>query len=349
MDAGLLVAGSPLTDVTIVVVARERFSLAPESLRSVLENTEPPYKLIYVDGGSPRSISREIKSHARKNNFTLIRSEQYLSPNEARNIGFTKVQTKYTLFLDNDVVVATGWLDGLVRCAEETNAWVVGPLYCIGEPYHQKIHMAGGFAHFEENKGTRRYIDRHLMGHSWLNDVRDQLKREPSERCEFHCMLIRSDAMRAVGPLDEKLLGIVEAHADLCLLVRKAGGTVWFEPSSVVTYVPPPPVRISDLPYFLLRWSSDWTTRGRARFAEKWDLKADDPDLTRHNWWIYSQRLLFVRPLWNALGVLGMQRRNRVAAAILRMLDLLVTQRIARRNRTIRSRNGISRLAHRPR
>jgi GT2 family glycosyltransferase len=326
--------GSSSIDVTIVVVPRERFSLAPQSLRSVLENTEPLYKLIYVDGGSPGWVRRIIESQVRENNFTLIRSDRYLSPNEARNLGFAKVQTKYTLFLDNDVIVAPGWLNGLVRCAEETGAEVVGPLYCIGQPYHQKIHMAGGLAHFEENDGSRRYIDRHLMGHSWLKDVRYQLKREPSERCEFHCMLIRTDAMRTVGPLDEKLLGIVETHADLCLLVRNAGGAVWFEPSSVVTYVPPPPVHPSDLPYFLLRWSGDWTIRGKAHFAEKWGLRADDPDLTRHNWWIYSQRLLFVRPVWTALGVLGMQRRNRVAAGILSALDFLVTRRIARRNRT---------------
>jgi len=325
---------SPSIDVTIVVVPRERFSFAPQSLKSVLGNTEPPYKLLYVDGGSPTWVRRIIESQARENNFTLIRSEQYLSPNEARNLGFAKVQTKYTVFLDNDVVVAPGWLNGLVRCAEETGAWVVGPLYCIGQPYHQKIHMAAGLAHFEENGATHRYIDKHLMEHSWLDDVRDQLKREPSERCEFHCMLIRSDAMRTVGPLDEKLLGIVETHSDLCLLVRNAGGTVWFEPGSVVTYVPPPPVHISDLPYFLLRWSNDWMTQGKARFAEKWGLRADDPDLIRHNWWISYQRLLFVPPVWNALGVLGLQRRNRVAAGILGTIDFLVTQRIARRNRT---------------
>ncbi len=325
---------SPSIDDTIVVVPRERFSFAPQSLNSVLENTEPPYQLLYVDGGSPTWVRRIIELQARENNFTLIRSEQYLSPNEARNLGFAKVQTKYTVFLDNDVVVAPGWLNGLVRCAEETGAWVVGPLYCIGQPYHQKIHMAAGLAHFEENGATHRYIDKHLMEHSWLDDVRDQLKREPSERCEFHCMLIRSDAMRTVGPLDEKLLGIVETHSDLCMLVRNAGGTVWFEPGSVVTYVPPPPVHISDLPYFLLRWSNDWMTQGKARFAEKWGLRADDPELLRHNWWISYQRLLFVSPVWNALRVLGLQRRNRVAAGILGTIDFLVTQRIARRNRT---------------
>jgi hypothetical protein len=126
------------------------------------------------------------------------------------------------------------------------------------------------------------------------------------------------------------------------MLIRNAGGTVWFEPSSVVTYVPPPPVHITDLPYFLLRWSNDWTTRGRARFAEKWKLCADDPALTRHNWWLYYQRLLFARPVWNVLGWLGMQRRNRVAAAMLTMLDFLVTQRIDRRNRNRTERSRVA-------
>ena len=308
--------------------------MAPQSLDSVLENTEPPYKLLYVDGGSPTWVRRIIESQARENNFTLIRSEQYLSPNEARNLGFAKVQTKYTVFLDNDVVVAPGWLQRPRAMRRRNGSVGSRSLYCIGQPYHQKIHMAAGLAHFEENGATHRYIDKHLMEHSWLDDVRDQLKREPSERCEFHCMLIRSDAMRTVGPLDEKLLGIVETHSDLCMLVRNAGGTVWFEPGSVVTYVPPPPVHISDLPYFLLRWSNDWMTQGKARFAEKWGLRADDPELLRHNWWICYQRLLFVPPVWNALGVLGLQRRNRVAAGILGTIDFLVTQRIARRNRT---------------
>ncbi len=330
-----MLSSSESADVTVVVVPRERFSLARESLTSVLEHTDLPFKLVYVDGGSPVHIQNYIEQQARRRDFTLIRTERYLSPNEARNLGFANVRTKYVVFLDNDVVVAPKWLSALMRCAEETGAAVVGPLYCIGRPYHQKIHMAGGLAHFEEHDGTRRYVDKHLMGHSWLADVREQLVREPSERCEFHCALVRTDTLRAVGPLDENLLGIVETHADFCLLVRGAGGSVWFEPAAIVTYVPPPPFHASDLPYFLLRWSNEWITHGRARFAEKWGLPNDCPDLTRHDWWILSQRLRCVYPLWPMLGLLGMQRRNRVAARIARLVDALVTQPIAREQRRL--------------
>ena len=321
---------SDSAEVTIVVVPRERFSFTRESLTSVFEHTDVPFRLVYVDAGSPAHIRRYLEKQSREKDFTLLRSDHYLSPNEARNLGFAHVQTKYVVFLDNDVLVAPKWLSPLVQCAEETGAWVVGPLYCIGQPYHQKIHMAAGLAHFEERNGERRYVDKHLMGHSWLRDVRDQLVRQPSERCEFHCALLQTDAFRTIGPLDEGLLGIVETHADLCLLVRRAGGSVWFEPNSIVTYVPPPPYRWSDLPYFLLRWSNEWTAGGRARFTEKWDLPEDCPDLTRHDWWVLSQRLRWAYPLWPILRVVGMQRRNRVAGRLMKLVDALVTRRIIR-------------------
>jgi hypothetical protein len=115
------------------------------------------------------------------------------------------------------------------------------------------------------------------------------------------------------------------------MTVREHGGRVWFEPGSIVTYVPPPPVRWSDLPYFLLRWSKEWTVPGRQRFMKKWGLPEDSTDLTRHDWWRVSQRLRCVHPLWDMLGALGVQRRNRVAAKLLGAVDFLVTRQIARR------------------
>jgi len=38
--------------VTIVVVPRERFSLAARSLQSIYEQSDVPFRLVYVDGGS---------------------------------------------------------------------------------------------------------------------------------------------------------------------------------------------------------------------------------------------------------------------------------------------------------
>jgi len=42
--------------VTLVVVPRERFSLAPRALETLYENTAVPFRLVYVDAGSPAKV-----------------------------------------------------------------------------------------------------------------------------------------------------------------------------------------------------------------------------------------------------------------------------------------------------
>ena len=59
-------------------------------------------------------------------------------------------------------------------------------------------------------------------------------------------------------------------HTDMCLGLKQAGGTVWVEPSSVVTFLRPPPLEPMDWPYFFVRWSDGWARASDERLAEKW-------------------------------------------------------------------------------
>src|SRR5574342_637715 len=88
-------------------------------------------RLVYVDGNAPARIGRRIQRMIRRHGDTLIRTDWYLRPTHARNLGFREVDTRYAVFLDNDVVVTPGWLEALVRCAEETGAAFVSPVICI--------------------------------------------------------------------------------------------------------------------------------------------------------------------------------------------------------------------------
>ena len=199
--------------VTIVVVPRERFSYSRTSLESLYANTHLPFRLIYVDGGSPAHIKRYLARQAKEKGFQLIRTEHYLSPNQARNIGLRRADTKYIAFLDNDVEVAPGWLSALLECAEETNASLVGPLYCVGRPVHQVIHMAGGDACIREAQGRRLLYEKHRLCDQRVSDVRGQMRREACELIEFHSMLVRREIFQELGSLDEGLLSTRE-HID---------------------------------------------------------------------------------------------------------------------------------------
>jgi len=256
-------------EASIVIVPRERFSLAQRSLSSVFENTAGPFDLIYVDAGSPSRLRKFLSEEADRRKFRLISHSGYLSPNAARNLGWSSVRTKYTVFLDNDALVTPGWLDQLVRCAEETQASVVCPLYLIGEIEKEIIHVAGGTLHERVEYGLRVLYDEQPLFNAPLAKFRHVLKRRPCDYAEFHCMLVRTDVLDRIGPLDEQLLSLHE-HIDFCLAIRRAGGSVVMEPDALTSYVPPPPAEWQDLAYYMLRWSEAWNIASVGHFNQKW-------------------------------------------------------------------------------
>ena len=259
--------------VTIVVVPRERFSHSERSLADIYEHTTYPFKLRYVSAGAPGPIQRDLEHESQQRGFHLICAPHYLSPNKARNLGIREIDTKYVVFLDNDALVAPGWLEALVQCAEETDAWVVGPLYFIGEFERQIVHMAGGVVHIKEQEGKRILYEEQYHFNTPLADVRVPFRRQTCGHLEFHCMLARTDVFERLGPLDEELLSVHE-HIDFCLAVRQAGGSVYLEPKAVTTYVPPPPCKWWDLPFFMLRWSEEWNLATARHFNEKWGVSS---------------------------------------------------------------------------
>jgi GT2 family glycosyltransferase len=295
-------------NVTLVVSPRERFSHTQAALESIYAHTQMPFKLVYVDGGSPLAIRDYLQQQAQARNFDLIRTDSFLAPNQARNLGLARVDTEYVVFIDNDVEVSPGWLQSLVTCAQETHATVVCPLTCIGHPLGERIHLAGGEArivlHVQGEQKQRRVHEKHYFVNRLVADVQDQLHRRPCEFAEFHCMLVRRSLFDLTGPLDENLLSTRE-HIDFCLTVAQVGGTVYCEPASVVTYVPAVLSRGSDLAFFMLRWSDEWETRSLKYFRKKWDLpKKDKYFKKRYRRLGYRRHQAFIKP-WVKRLLLG--------------------------------------------
>jgi GT2 family glycosyltransferase len=321
--------------VTIIVVPRDHFSDTRESLESIFEHTNPPYKLVYVDGGSPVDIQRYLQSQALTKQFQLIRSECFLSPNHARNIGLRKVSTPYVVFIDNDVIVAPGWLQALVECAEETGAAIVSPLNCERKPLHETIHFAGGEASVKQDTGSES-VQRHIVDKIYLQGQRSaeilgRLKREPTGAAEFHCMLVRTAIFEKVGLFDEKMLSTRE-NLDFCMMVKEAGGTIYFEPRSVITYLPPERLQWSEAPFFALRWSDAWDLSSFHHFRDKWNLVEDQYFKKQYRVLGWRRREILIRltllrwiPSWRVQNSLA-----RILFPIEKLLNRFVTRRYHR-------------------
>lgn len=303
------VVGGEVTDTTearatVVVVPRDRFSAAQKSLESILADTTTPFELVYVDAGSPRGLRSWLTEQSEVHGFELISRDEFLSPNAARNLGLSAVKTEFSVFVDNDVSVKSGWLEKLIACADETGAAAVGPLTC--EYDFETVHFAGGEVEIleeaEDEEIVRRVRDKMYMPQRKVENVKEELVRKQVELCEFHTVMVRTEVMREIGGLDEEMLSTRE-HLDFSLSLAQAGGTVWFEPESVVLYMPPPPLKLSDMHYYMLRWSNDWERRSLSHFRAKWDLTEDE----------------FFK---NRLARLGWRRQSIVVGAAVRRITL---------------------------
>lgn len=316
--------------VTVIITQRERFGMTAESLDSLYENTGP-VDVIYVDGNSPKRWKSYLQDAARDRQFKLIRTERFLTPNEARNLGVAACDTEFVVFCDNDVLFAPGWLDRLVACADETRGDIVAPLTCQGLPAHTEIHHAGGdyapggdmAGFFAQNPELGRDFDEVMHGHrEKLSELDHALERQQTGMCEFHCALVRRSVFDRVGPLDEKMLSTKE-HIDFSMTVRQAGGTVWFEPSSVITYVFPcraRPMTPEDWHFFALRWSNAYGARSLSHFIAKWNLRTA-PDYVASKKQIYIMRRLqgMLIPMMRRVPLLGRSETlvRRTARAVL--------------------------------
>jgi GT2 family glycosyltransferase len=334
------------TRATIIVTQRERFGMTEESLESLYAHT-PNADVIYVDGNSPPRVADYLRREAERRGFTLIREERFLTPNQARNIGVRAAKTEYVVFVDNDVIYTEGWLDALVRAADETGAGVVAPLTCQGLPFHTEIHHAGG--DYAENgdmdlfvaqvpEGGRRF-DEVMHGHGdKLEAWAGRLHRQETGMCEFHCALARRDVFDRIGPLDEKLLSTKE-HIDFSMTVRQAGGRVVFEPASVVTYVFPcraRPLNTEDWPFFALRWSDEYGRRSLEHFIAKWQLKTK-PTYVQDKKGIYAMRRMqgILIPLMRRMPLIGRNERlaRTAARASMAIEGLINARHVARHDR----------------
>ncbi|MBE9190503.1 glycosyltransferase [Gloeocapsopsis crepidinum LEGE 06123] len=320
--------------VTIVVAPRERFSYSHESLESIYEHTQTPFKLVYVDGGSPSQIKNYLEAKAREKNFQLIRTEHYLSPNHARNIGLAQVDTKYVVFIDNDVVVTPGWLQKLIECAETTNATIVSPLICQHLPLHEIVHCAGGESgvRVETKDGNvrRRMIEKIYLQGRQVADVRPKLQRSETGLAEFHCMMVRTDIFTQVGMLDEQLLNTKE-HVDFCILVNEAGGSVYLEPDSVVTYVPSSTLTWSDMTFYMLRWSDAWELTSLHRLRDKWNLTEDDYFKNKYKKLGWRRYMSIIQPLSVELSFGQRGRIRRMVTDTLMSIDKKLNKYITTR------------------
>lgn len=323
------------TDVTIAVIQRERFSLTEVSLNSLYENTDLPFKMVYIDGASPRATSQYLQEQSKERGFELIRVNKFLQPNQARNIAFRHAQTPYIAFVENDCLFRPGWLTKLLECARETGAEIVTPVITEGSnPAFETVHCIGGATViFEEEvqgvtkKGIRDEI--HYKKHR-IADALSEVTRYETGLTEFHCVLVKTDLLHRLGGLDEGMINTKE-HLDFSLAAKHAHARLFVEPESVVNYVGDLPLKINELPFYFFRWNTHFARQSMLNLCKKWGLDPETEFVKRRS--DLSWRRKYQLAQFFTYKVTGNSKALAAVRKAISPFDKLIDQLVYLRNR----------------
>lgn len=180
--------------VSVIILNWNGLEDTSKCLDSLRQITYPNYEVIVVDNASEGDDVVVLKKNY-GDYFNLIENDKNYGYSEGNNIGIRYALEKgadYILILNNDTVVAPGFLDELVSVAEEDgNIGVVGPkLYDMAKP--DMLQGAGGKLNW--------YLEHRQRG----QNKRDRGQFEEVTDVDFiggSCLLVRKEAIEKAGLL----------------------------------------------------------------------------------------------------------------------------------------------------
>ena len=120
-------------DVTVVVATRNRATLLPHCLASLLEQeTSSRFEVVVVDNGSEDGTADVIRGWAERDPRIRGVLEPAVGLSRAKNAGIEEARGELVLFTDDDVILDSGWIEAYVsffaRRRHETRTLVGGPV-----------------------------------------------------------------------------------------------------------------------------------------------------------------------------------------------------------------------------
>ncbi len=116
--------------VSIVMLTYNALDYTKKAVDSILQHTNLPYEFILVDNGSKDGTVAYLKKlQKEQKHVKVIFNKKNKGFAAGNNQGAQQAQGQYLLFLNNDVLVADGWLEDLLKAIEkDANIGMVGPL-----------------------------------------------------------------------------------------------------------------------------------------------------------------------------------------------------------------------------
>ncbi|MGI6381222.1 MAG: glycosyltransferase family 2 protein [Anaerolineae bacterium] len=223
-----------MTDLSIVIVNWNTSALLKGCLRSIYGQSDgPSLEVLVVDNASSDDsvamVRREF-GHVR-----LIESPTNLGFAAGNNLAFPLAEGAHVLLLNPDTVLTEGSLSTLVDVAQaHPKAAIAGAQLLNADGSLQASFgiYPSVWSEIPLVKGLAERIARLRLGRN--RDADPSVR--PVDWVSGACLLIRQEALRAIGPLDESYWLYTE-ETDWCYRARRAGWEVLLVPSARVYHL----------------------------------------------------------------------------------------------------------------
>jgi GT2 family glycosyltransferase/SAM-dependent methyltransferase/glycosyltransferase involved in cell wall biosynthesis len=244
---------------SIAVVTFNNLALNQACLQSIFDRTDyPNYEVIVVDNASRDGTAEwllqmeEQRRQSRGPRLKVILNAENRGFAAANNQALRIAAGEYLCLLNNDTLVARGWLSTLVGHMRRTpRLGLVGP---VSNNVGNEAKVAVG------------YRDAAKMP-AWAEDYcrRHDGQTVPSEMLGFFCVIMSREVYQRVGELDERFgLGCFEDD-DYCRRVRAAGYELRFARDAFVHHWQEASFRLLGLDAYLRQYH-----KNQRKYEEKW-------------------------------------------------------------------------------
>lgn len=199
--------------VSIIILTFNQLPYTVECVESIQRHTPEHHELIFVDNGSSDGTVSWLKNLQEQypSRCSVISNDANRGFAAGCNQGVAAARGDYLLLLNNDVVVTSGWLSGLLNCFRfRPDTGLVGPLTnnisgiqrLPGSPSGPTAGLAAFAEKLSIQFGGRRIYNRRIVG---------------------FCMLFSRELLNKVGYLDESFGSGNFEDDDYCLRAELEG------------------------------------------------------------------------------------------------------------------------------
>lgn len=198
--------------VTIIIPVSRTSKYLKKCVFSINAHTPMPHEILFVDNGCKAGTLKWIRQAVKgKSNYRLIKAGKNSLLSKSYNMGMEASSGEYIIFLRDHVIVADGWLDGMLKCINRAeDVGIVGPMTNAKSVGVQCVADSGhvGIDQLEKYAGAFSERNRH--------------RRVPSREVAGFCLLFRRSLVQQIGLFDEELEEGCESE-DYCVRAALEG------------------------------------------------------------------------------------------------------------------------------